>query len=64
MRPAIVEKVLETVDTLVPRFGAPAGRPWTRKEVRKQLRFTLPRFSLPPTGELYDRAYDYISENY
>ncbi len=66
VRPAIVDEVVEAVDALV----APArGTGWQTSvpqdlEVRKQLRLTLRRFSLPPTGELFDRAYAYIRENY
>ncbi len=66
VRPAIVGQVVEEVDALV----APSrGTGWQTSvpqdnEVRKQLRLTLRRFSLPPTGELFDRAYAYIRENY
>ena len=66
VRPAIVDQVVEAVDDLV----APSrGTGWQTSvpqdnEVRKQLRLTLRRFSLPPTGELFDRAYAYIRENY
>lgn len=34
------------------------------REVRRQLRLALSRNGLPATGELYDRAYAYIRENY
>jgi type I restriction enzyme R subunit len=65
-RTALVEEVVEAVDDIV----APVrGSGWQSsypgdQAVRRELRLTLRRFSLPPTGELYDRAYAYIRENY
>jgi len=32
--------------------------------VRKELKLVLRKVSLPTTGELFDRAYAYIRENY
>jgi len=64
--PAIVEQVVEEVDELV----APVrGSGWQTsvpqdQEVRKQLRLILRKHSLPPTGDLFDRAYAYIREHY
>jgi len=34
------------------------------QDVRKQLRLILRKHSLPPTGELFNRAYAYVRENY
>ncbi len=34
------------------------------REVRRQLRLVLNSSGLPPSGELYDRAYAYIREHY
>lgn len=34
------------------------------KAVRQQLRLVLRDFSLPPTGPLFDKTYDYVRENY
>ena len=34
------------------------------KAVRKELRSTLKTFGLPPTGAVFDRAYEYVKENY
>jgi type I restriction enzyme R subunit len=34
------------------------------KTVRQQLRLVLRDFSLPPTGQLFDKTYDYVRENY
>jgi hypothetical protein len=33
-------------------------------EVRRQLRLVLKNNGLPPAGDLYARAYDYIREHY
>lgn len=62
----IVEQVVAAVDELV----APVrGSGWQTsvpqdQDVRKRLWLILRKFSLPPTGELFDRAYAYIRENY
>jgi len=32
--------------------------------VRRQLRLVLKNSGLPPSGELYDRAYGYVREHY
>ena len=64
--PVIVENVVKEVDEIVRqvRFtGWQTSQPGDR-EVRHQLRLILNRHSLPATGELFDRAYAYISENY
>jgi hypothetical protein len=34
------------------------------REVRRQLRLVLKNAGLPPSGDLYDRAYAYIREHY
>lgn len=34
------------------------------REVRRQLRLVLKNNSLPPHGELFGRAYEYIAEHY
>jgi len=34
------------------------------RQVRVELRKTLAKHALPTTGELFDRAYAYIRENY
>ena len=65
-RASIVDEVVEAVDELVTPVR---GSGWQTsvpqdQEVRKQLRLTLRRFQLPPTGELFDHAYAYIRENY
>lgn len=42
---------------------SPTCQPGDRT-VRKELKLVLRKFSLPTTGELFDRAYAYIRENY
>lgn len=64
--PVIIEEVVASIDEIVrqARFtGWTQSQPGDR-EVRQQLRLSLKRFGLPPTGELFDRAYAYIRENY
>ena len=63
---ALVERVVEEVDGLVTPVR---GTGWQTSHpgdqaVRRELRLALRKFSLPPTGDLYDRAYAYIRENY
>ena len=63
---ALVEEVVEAVDDIVTPVR---GSGWQSsypgdQAVRRELRLALRRFSLPPTGDLYDRAYAYIRENY
>ena len=41
----------------------PESQPGDR-EVRRQLRLILKDSGLPPSGDLYDRAYAYIREHY
>jgi type I restriction enzyme R subunit len=64
--PVIIEHVVEEIDTLVRPIR---GSRWQEsqpgdRDVRRQLRLILKNASLPPTGELYDRAYAYIREHY
>jgi type I restriction enzyme R subunit len=65
-RAVIVDEVVEAVDELVAPVrgsGWQTSRPQDQ-EVRRQLRITLRRFSLPVKGGLFDDAYAYIRENY
>lgn len=62
----VIEDVVTEIDRIV-RDSAYSG--WAEdqagdREVRKQLRLALKKFGLPPSGELFDRAYDYVRENY
>jgi type I restriction enzyme R subunit len=64
--PVIVEHVVEQIDAIVKPIR---GTRWQEsqpgdREVRRQLRLVLKNNGLPPAGDLYDRAYDYIREHY
>ena len=64
--PLIVSKVVEDIDMLVRPIR---GTHWQEsqpgdREVRRQLRLILKNSGLPPSGDLYDRAYAYIREHY
>lgn len=64
--PVIVSRVVEEIDALVRPIR---GTRWQEsqpgdREVRRQLRLVLNSSGLPPSGELYDRAYAYIREHY
>ena len=64
--PVIIETVVEQVDSLVSPVrgtGWQTSHPGDRR-VRQELRLILKNNGLPPAGELFDRAYAYISENY
>jgi type I restriction enzyme R subunit len=64
--PEIIEHVVEQIDEIVRPVrgsGWQTSAPGDR-EVRRQLRLALSRNALAATGELYDRAYAYIRENY
>ena len=64
--PVIVDDVVYAVDWIVIRVAFDG---WVRttegeKDVRVELRRTLRKFNLPIKGDLFDRAYEYIAENY
>lgn len=62
----VIENVVEQVDSLVEPVrgtGWQTSHPGDRT-VRQQLRLILNNNGLPPAGELFDRAYSYIRENY
>jgi type I restriction enzyme R subunit len=64
--PLVIETVVEQVDSLVQPVrgtGWQTSHPGDRT-VRQQLRLILQSSGLPPAGELFDRAYAYIRENY
>jgi len=64
--PVIVEHVVDEIDAIVKPIrgsGWQESQPGDR-EVRRQLRLVLSRNGLPPTGDLFDRAYAYIREHY
>jgi type I restriction enzyme R subunit len=64
--PEILERVVSEIDAVV--VGARFSRWQTTREgertVKTEIRKALKKFGLPPTGELFDRAYDYVAENY
>jgi type I restriction enzyme R subunit len=64
--PVIVETVVTDIDGIVKqvRFtGWQTSQPGDR-QVRVELRKVLAKHALPTTGDLFDRAYAYIRENY
>lgn len=64
--PVIVEEVVGDIDGIVRqvRFtGWQTSQPGDRA-VRIEIRKVLRKFALPTSGELFDRAYAYIRENY
>jgi type I restriction enzyme R subunit len=64
--PVIVSNVVEEIDALVRPIrgtGWQQSQPGDR-EVRRQLRLVLKRSGLPPSGDLYERAYGYVREHY
>ncbi len=64
--PVIISGVVEQIDAIVRPIrntGWQESQPGDR-EVRRQLRLVLRNSGLPPSGDLYDRAYRYIREHY
>jgi type I restriction enzyme R subunit len=64
--PVMVETVVEKIDELVQPVrgsGWQTSSPGDRA-VRREIRLVLKNAGLPITGELYDRTYAYIRENY
>jgi len=64
--PVIIENVVEQIDGLV---GPTRGTGWQSshpgdRKVRQELRKILHNHGLAPDGDLFDRAYAYIRENY
>lgn len=62
----MVDDVVCDIDTIVK--GVPCSG-WTQdqggdRRVRLELRSVLKKYKLPLTGELFDRAYAYVRENY
>jgi len=64
--PMIIANVVEQIDAIVKPIR---GTRWQEsqpgdREVRRQLRLVLKNNGLPPSGDLFDRAYAYIREHY
>ena len=64
--PVIIENVVNDIDTIVRqvRFTGWSQTQNGDRTVRREVRLTLNKYGLPTTGELFDRAYAYIRENY
>ena len=64
--PLIIENVVVDIDTIVRqvRFTGWSQTQNGDRTVRREVRLTLKKYGLPTTGELFDRAYAYIRENY
>jgi len=64
--PVIIENVVTDIDTIVRqiRFTGWAQTQNGDRTVRREVRLTLKKYGLPSAGELFDRAYAYIRENY
>lgn len=64
--PVIVTDLVRDIDTIVRqvRFTGWNETQEGDRTVRKELRLILKNYSLPPSGQLFDRAYAYIRENY
>jgi type I restriction enzyme R subunit len=64
--PVIVENVVNDIDTIVKqvRFTGWNSTQAGDRVVRKEVRAVLKKYGLPTTGDLFDRAYAYIHENY
>jgi type I restriction enzyme, R subunit len=65
--PVIVGNVVRDIDQLVKDFAFDgwADSMQASRELKRELRLLLKdKYGLPPTGDLFDKAYEYISENY
>lgn len=62
----IIPDIVGAIDRIVAQvaFAGWKGDSSGDKAVRRELRAVLGDFSLPPTGPLFDRTYDYVRENY
>ncbi|MCB1003978.1 MAG: hypothetical protein KDB35_07300, partial [Acidimicrobiales bacterium] len=64
--PQIIRNVADDIDTIVSQVsfsGWQRSQPGDR-QVRVEIRNVLRKHGLPPAGELFDRAYAYVAENY
>ncbi len=64
--PVIVGKVVSDIDAIVKhvRWDGWSGTREGDREVRKAIRKILAHYGLPAEGELFNRAYGYVAENY
>ncbi len=65
-RPEILERIVMDVDAIVDPSRGTGWQSSTPGDqgVRREVRLLLKKYELPVTGELFDRAYAYIRENY
>ncbi len=64
--PEIIERVVADIDAIVAQVrgtGWQTSHPADR-QVRQEIRKALKKYGLPPAGELFNRAYAYVAENY
>lgn len=64
--PVIIEHIVADIDTIVRQVRYTG---WNETQegdrmVRREVRLILKKYGLPTTGDLFDRAYAYIRENY
>lgn len=64
--PEVLSRIVDRIDSIA---GQVRGTGWQEsypadKEVRREIRKVLRDYSLPLSGELYNRAYEYVRENY
>ena len=64
--PVIIENVVNDIDTIVRQVSFDGWETTQTGDrlVRREVRNVLHKYGLPTTGELFDKAYAYIHENY
>ena len=64
--PVVVEDLARDIDAIVKqvRFTGWHTNPDGDREVRKNIRSVLKAYGLPVTGDLFDKTYAYVAENY
>lgn len=64
--PVVVDDLVRDIDAIVKevRFTGWATNPDGDREVRKNIRSVLKAYGLPLTGDLFNKTYGYIAENY
>ena len=73
--PEIVEKVVHEIDAVASGVQPPPGSTQTTpvnwqtsregvRLVKQSIRVALKKYGLPPTGDLFERAYSYVAEHY
>lgn len=64
--PEIIKNVVSEIDTVVSTTKYAGWQTSNEgvREVKLAIRVALNKYGLPATGELFDRAYDYVAEHY